>query len=140
MSRDHEGRRMPRRLRLVWCALLSVLFILLTDCAFNRGNIGEEFKSEHVESIKKGVTTRAEVVSLLGAPDRILQANSYDIFQYYRYDVKAGSLLLILVNFSRLNIKSDDLYVLFNRDGIVEDVVFGRRTGRLEFQFWPFGE
>jgi hypothetical protein len=44
------------------------------------------------------------------------------------------------VNFARLNIKSDDLYIWFNREGIVQDVIFGKRTERLKFQFWPFGE
>lgn len=119
--------------------LLLLCLHPLSGCSFSRGNVGDQFKDEAVAAIKKGVTTRAEVVSALGAPDRIVQVNSHDIFQYYRYDVKAGSLLLIIVNFSRLNIKSDDLYVLFNKDGVVEDVVFGKRTDRLTFQFWPFG-
>jgi len=119
---------------------LLVSLCLLTGCAFNRGNIGEAFKDEDVASLKKGVSTRTEVVSVLGAPDRIVQTNAHDIFQYYRYDIKASGLFLIIVNFSRLNIKSDDLYVLFNREGVVDDVVFGRRTDRLKFQFWPFGD
>ena len=79
------------------------------------------------------------MVARLGAPDRIVQANGQDVFQYYRYDAKGGSLLLIVVNFSRMNIKSDDLYVFFNQKGVVDDVVFGKRTKQLKFQFWPFG-
>ena len=62
------------------------------------------------------------------------------MFQYYRYDAKSGSLLLILVNFARFNVKSDDLYVWFNDAGVVEEVLFGNRTDKLEFQFWPFGK
>ena len=89
--------------------------------------------------IKKGAT-RAEVISKLGAPDRILEVNGREVLQYYRYDIKAGSLLLIIVNFSRFKIKSDDLYVFLNRDGQVENVVFGKRTPGMKFQFWPFGE
>lgn len=113
---------------------------LMSGCSFSRGTIGDEFKQEQVQAIKKGVSTRADVVSTLGAPDRILLANGQEIFQYYRYDLKASSLLLVLINFSRLNVKSDDLYVWFTRDGVVQDVVFGKRTERLKFQFWPFGE
>ena len=130
---------MPRKGPRAAICLLFLCLHPLNGCSFSRGNVGDQFKDEAVAAIKKGVTTRAEVVAALGAPDRIVQANSHDIFQYYRYDVKAGSLLLIIVNFSRLNIKSDDLYVLFNKDGVVEDVVFGKRTDRLTFQFWPFG-
>jgi outer membrane protein assembly factor BamE (lipoprotein component of BamABCDE complex) len=126
---------------LLWPALVIVLCVgLISGCAFSRGNVGDEFKNEDVGAIKKGVSTRADVVRSLGAPDRIVQANGHEILQYYRYDIKAGSLLLIIVNFSRLNIKSDDLYVFLNKDGVVDEVVFGKRTDRLKFQFWPFGD
>jgi hypothetical protein len=112
----------------------------LTACSFSRGSIGDEFKPEDIAAVKKGVSTRADVVAALGAPDRIVEANGQEIFQYYRYDGKAGSLILLIVNFSRLSIKSDDLYVFFSREGTVQDVVFGKRTDRLQFQFWPFGK
>jgi len=42
--------------------------------------------------------------------------------------------------FSRLNIASDDLYIFFNQDGIVEQMLLGNRTRKLKFQFWPFGQ
>jgi len=120
--------------------LLMLLAILLQGCAFSRGTLGDDIRSEAVAAIKKATTTKAEVLSLLGAPDRLLQVNGRDVFQYYRYDAKAGSLLLIIINFSRLSIKSDDLFVILNREGIVEDVISSKRTDGLEFRFWPFGE
>ncbi len=121
---------------------IMVLALLLTlgGCAFSRGSLGDEIKTESVAAIKKGVTPKAEVLTLLGAPDRVLQVNGRDLFQYYRYDAKAGSLLLILINFSRVSIRSDDLFVLLNREGIVEDVLFSKRTEGMEFRFWPFGD
>ena len=121
--------------------VVFVLALVMTQgCAFSRGTLGEDIRSESVAAIKKDATTKAEVLSLLGAPDRLLQVNGRDLFQYYRYDAKVGSLLLILINFSRVSIKSDDLFVILNRDGIVEDVILSKRTDRLEFRFWPFGE
>ena len=120
--------------------LLMLLAILLQGCAFSRGTLGDDIKSEAVAAIKKATTTKADVLTLLGAPDRLLQVNGRDVFQYYRYDAKAGSLLLIIINFSRLSIKSDDLFVIINREGIVEDVISSKRTEGLEFRFWPFGE
>lgn len=120
--------------------LLMLLTILLQGCAFSRGTLGDDIKSESVAAIKQATTTKAEVLSLLGAPDRLLQVNGRDVFQYYRYDAKVGSLLLILINFSRLSIRSDDLFVILNREGIVEDVILTKRTDGLEFRFWPFGE
>ncbi len=122
-------------------SIIIILVLVMTQgCALSRGTLGEDIKSESVEAIKKAATTKAEVLALLGAPDRLLQVNGRDVFQYYRYDAKMGSLLLILINFSRVSIKSDDLFVILNRDGIVEDVISSRRTEGLEFRFWPFGE
>jgi hypothetical protein len=119
--------------------LLLAAGLLVQGCAFSRGTLGEEIRSEAVAKITRGSTTKAEVLDLLGAPDRLLQANGRDVFQYYRYDAKVGSLLLIVVNFSRFSVKSDDLYVILSREGIVEDVIMSKRTDGLEFRFWPFG-
>jgi hypothetical protein len=121
--------------------LIIILVLVMTQgCAFSRGTLGDDISSESVIAIKKDTTTKTEVLSLLGAPDRLLQVNGRDVFQYYRYDAKVGSLLLILVNFSRISIKSDDLFVILNREGIVEDVILSKRTDGLEFRFWPFGQ
>jgi len=123
--------------RLVHSAVAGAV-ILTMGCSFSRATLGDEFNASQIETIKKGETSKADVVAVLGAPDRVLPMNGQELFQYYRYDAKAGSLLLILLNFVRLNIKSDDLYIWFNREGIVQDVIFGKRTETLKFQFWPF--
>ncbi len=123
------------------CLLGFILVALLVQgCAFSRGTVGDDVKTEIVATIQKGTTTKTEVVNLLGAPDRLLQLNGRDVLHYYRYDAKAGSLLLILLNFTRLSVKSDDVFVIVNREGIVEDVISSKRTESLGFRFWPFGE
>lgn len=119
---------------------LAVVAILIQGCAFSRGTLGDDIKTEAIGEIKKGETTKAEVLALLGAPDRVLPLNGRDVYQYYRYDAKAGSLLLILINFSRLSVKGDDLFVMLNQNGIVEEVLSTKRTENLEFRFWPFGD
>lgn len=120
--------------------LLATMMLVLNACAFSRGTLGDEIKTDTINAIKKGVTTRTEILAQLGAPDRLLQLNGRDLFQYYRYDAKVGSLLLIVANFSRVSVKSDDLFVIINRDGIVEEVIASKRTDNLEFRFWPFGD
>ncbi|MBX9660713.1 MAG: hypothetical protein K2X00_19330 [Nitrospiraceae bacterium] len=126
----------------VRCVLgIALLGLLLTQgCAFSRGTLGDEIRADAIASIKKGTSSKAEVLAALGAPDRVLQVNGRDVYQYYRYDAKAGSLLLILVNFSRLSVKSDDLFVIMSREGTVEDVIASKRTDGMEFRFWPFGD
>ena len=123
--------------RLLGFVIVALLF---QGCAFSRGTIGDDVKTEMVATIQKGTTTKTEVVNLLGAPDRLLQLNGRDVFHYYRYDAKAGSLLLILLNFTRLSVKSDDVFVIVNRDGIVEALISSKRTESLGFRFWPFGD
>lgn len=119
---------------------LLVMSLIMHGCAFSRGTLGDDIKSEVLAAIQKGVTTKTDVVNLLGAPDRLVQLNGRDVLHYYRYDAKAGSLLLIILNFTRLSVKSDDVFVIVNREGLVEDVIASKRTESLGFRFWPFGE
>lgn len=119
---------------------VAALANLTQGCAFSRGTLGDDIKTEAVSLIKNGVTTKAEVLGLLGAPDRVLPLNGRDVYQYYRYDAKAGSLLLILVNFSRISVKGDDLFIMIDQNGVVQEVISSKRTQNLEFRFWPFGD
>ena len=113
---------------------------MLQGCVVTRGTVGEPIQEEAVLAIKKGKTTMAEVVSSIGAPDRIVRGNDREIFHYYYYDGKSPAMMLILLNFIRMDVKSDNLYVFFNREGIAEEVVYGKRTGRTQFRLWPFGD
>ncbi len=117
-------------------ATLIFSLSVLGGCAFIRGNMGDEFKHDEVAALEKGVTTRAQVAALLGAPDRIIEVNAHEVFQYYHYDVKSGWLLL----FSRTNVKSEDLFVIFNSNGVVDEVIFGKPKRPIKFQVWPFGD
>jgi hypothetical protein len=120
--------------------VIVLTLALLQGCVVTRGTVGEPIQEEAVSAIKKGKTTMAEVVSSIGAPDRILRGNDREIFHYYYYDGKSPAMMLILLNFIRMDVKSDNLYVFFNREGIAQEVVYGKRTGRTEFRLWPFGD
>jgi hypothetical protein len=120
--------------------VIVLTLALLQGCVVTRGTVGEPIQEEAVSAIKKGKTTMAEVVSSIGAPDRIVRGNDREIFHYYYYDGKSPAMMLILLNFIRMDIKSDNLYVFFNRDGIAEEVVYGKRTDRTRFRLWPFGD
>jgi len=109
--------------------------LTLNACAFIRGNYGEEVQAGDLAAIKKGVSTRGDVAELLGAPDRIVEANGHEIFHYFHYDMKSGTVLIL----SRTNVKSDDVFVMFDKNGVVEDIVAGKKRPSIPFQFWPFG-
>ena len=106
-----------------------------SGCAFSRGDLGVPFSENDLSAINKGQTTQAQVVALLGAPDSIQDINHQEVFHYYRYVMKHGTVLV----FSRVNVASDDLYVFFTQDGIVDQVLISHRTDQVKFQFWPFG-
>ncbi|HEX6531819.1 MAG TPA: outer membrane protein assembly factor BamE [Nitrospira sp.] len=116
--------------------LVAAVCLLIGGCAFVRGTYGEEVNSMDLSSIKKGTSTRAEVATLLGAPERIVEVNDHEIFQYYRFDMKSGLLLF----FSRTNVISEDVFVFFDGNGIVQDIVVGKKKPAPDMQFWPFGE
>ena len=116
--------------------LLLAVAILTAGCAFVRGTYGEEVQPLDLSSIKKGTTTRAEVASLLGAPDRIVEVNGHEIFHYYHFDMKSGLIII----FSRTNIMSEDVFVFLDGKGIVEDIVVGKKKPSPDMQFWPFGD
>jgi outer membrane protein assembly factor BamE (lipoprotein component of BamABCDE complex) len=116
--------------------LVVAVAILTGGCAFVRGTYGEEVNPPDLSSIKKGTTTRAEVATLLGAPERIIEVNHHEIFQYFHFDMKSGLFLF----FSRTNIISEDVFVFFDENGIVQDLVVGKKKPALEMQFWPFGD
>lgn len=128
---------MPQRRRSAALAAIVLLCTaFLAGCAFSRGELGTAIKPEEIAQIKKGETTEAQVVALLGAPDEIRQLGKRELFHYYRYVLKHATVLV----FSRANIASDELYVIFDEHGVAEQVIAGNRTDRLKFQFWPFGD
>ena len=116
--------------------LAAAAATLIQGCAFFRGNYDDDFKQEDVESIKIGSSTRQDVANILGAPERVIGVQDQEIFHYYNYTVKSGTVLF----FSRMNVVGNDLYVFFSRDGIVQQVVLGRQKPPPKLQFWPFGD
>ena len=117
----------------LWCVGLLGM-ALLGGCAFIRGTYGDEFNPAQLAYLQKGVSTRQEVIFRLGAPDKILEVNGHEIFNYFRYDMKSAAV----VAFSKTNIMSDNLYIAFNRDGIVQEVIYSQRTNHLVYDWWPF--
>lgn len=117
----------------IWIVL--ILLSALTGCAFARANVGQPLSEEDIRRIQKGVTTKAQVVEALGTPDAVSHTLQHEVFQYRYGDGKLGVVLI----FSRANYKTDDLYIFFDENDVVAEVIFGKRTDTVRFQFWPFG-
>ena len=72
--------------------IVIVLSLVFTQgCVVARGTIGEPLQEDSISAIKKGTTNMAEVVSLIGAPDRIVRGNDRDIFHYLSSNSKCNT-------------------------------------------------
>lgn len=120
--------------------LLVGLSLLINGCVLSRGRVGNPIQEESLSQIEKGITKKDSVVTLLGAPDRIIVGNDKEIFQYYYYDGKSPGLILLVFNILSVNVRSDNLYVFFDRQGIVQDVIYGKRTPEVDFTIRPWGK
>jgi predicted secreted protein len=109
-------------------------------CAFVRGDFNGDIEPDRVDFIQKGETTRQDVAARLGAPDEVTIAGEREIHHYVHYRGKVGAFVPLLIVFSRVNVQSDDLYIFYEKDGIVAEVIYGNRTERMKFRWWPFGE
>jgi len=120
--------------------LLVGLSLLINGCVLSRGRVGNPIQEESISQIEKGISKKESVVTLLGAPDRIIVGNDKEIFQYYYYDGKSPGLILLVFNIISVNVRSDNLYVFFDRQGIVQDVIYGKRTPEVDFTIRPWGK
>ena len=73
--------------------LAAAAATLMQGCAFFRANYDDDFKQEDVESIKIGASTRQDVTNILGAPERVIEVHDQEIFHYYNYTLKSGTVL-----------------------------------------------
>jgi outer membrane protein assembly factor BamE (lipoprotein component of BamABCDE complex) len=120
--------------------LLLGLSLLINGCVLSRGRVGNPIQEESLQQIEKGISSKETVVTLLGAPDRIIVGNDKEIFHYYYYDGKSPGLILLVFNILSVNVRSDNLYVFFDRQGIVQDVIYGTRTREVDFTLRPWGK
>lgn len=120
--------------------LLLGVCLLINGCVLSRGRVGNPIQEEQLSQIEKGISKKELVVTLLGAPDRIIVGNDKEIFQYYYYDGKSPGLILLVFNILSVNLRSDNLYVFFDRQGIVQDVIYGKRTPEVDFTLRPWGK
>jgi outer membrane protein assembly factor BamE (lipoprotein component of BamABCDE complex) len=120
--------------------LLIGVSLVINGCVLSRGRVGNPIQEESLSQIEKGISKKDSVVTLLGAPDRIIVGNDKEIFQYYYYDGKSPGLILLVFNILSVNVRSDNLYVFFDRQGIVQDVIYGKRTPEVDFTLRPWGK
>ncbi len=135
-------RKIRRRLTLVGILIIGVQ---LAGCSFSRVVVNDPIAPADIAFIVRDHTTRAEVLSRLGAPQEITATDDRDIFRY-RYSVQKtfrisfGQLTrgFVPVTISRGRTGLDVFEVQFDAQGIVRDHAFKLRAGAPRFNPWPF--
>jgi len=116
-----------------------ILLMLITACTIGRVYVGSELQIDPAEKIVSGQTTKSQVLDQFGAPDLIQRQHDGDVF-VYAYLRRNYSKLAIkepvvtnlqIFTYSNIQEKKDNLVILFDREGIVKNYGFQRRTGEL---------
>ena len=104
--------------------LLTVLFLGLVGCATS----GKPIERDKLSQIKEGVTTKEEVINLLGKPEMIsLTSDAKEIMMYTHFDYKmrASSFIPIVgLMIGGADMKQQVLQILIDKDGKVEKFIF----------------
>jgi len=148
--------------RGIWGCGFGVLAFVSAGCALARGYRDHPLDEQKIATIQRGVTTKNEVLQLLGPPQEIdareLTAVGVSLDQvlprpgekppaerivaarWFRYTYERGNgmaIILVLFNYFDLDQKNDSLVIFFDGDNKVEDFAFRKDTEQLpRFGFW----
>ena len=116
------------------------LLVLASGCTIGRWYVGSPLLADPREVLVVGRTPKAEVLTRLGPPNRILRQKSGDVFVYHHDQRNSSEFEITEPLFTRLTLfqwekvqdKSDRLMVFFDRADVVS--AFGYRQGRDELE------
>ena|SRR5215475_3875055 len=135
---------------------LALAALALSGCVMARQYVNQPIDEQKIATIQRGVTTKTEILALLGPPQEIDAREltaigvSFEPFynsagepppierivaaRYFRYVYLRGNgsgLILVLFNYFEFDQKSDNLVIFFNGDDRVQDFAYARDTDRL---------
>jgi len=125
---------MPRSIRLIFCTSALFLFGCVTS------HYGQKIDAAQVSTIKKGVTTRAELERSFGAPiaTALLPDGHRSLnFSYNESRMKGGTYVPFGLGGAGADTRRQSLQVIIGPDNIVQDYEFTDTTG--ETKIGAFG-
>ncbi|HEX7901973.1 MAG TPA: hypothetical protein VF950_29710 [Planctomycetota bacterium] len=102
--------------------LLPLLALPLAGCFFGKKMDDRTWEAEAVARLKPGMTTKAEVLTLLGPPKEIIRLLESEAYVYRNAVEKNTNTFLILVNLSRSDRQYDAVTVIIDRKDVVTAV------------------
>jgi outer membrane protein assembly factor BamE (lipoprotein component of BamABCDE complex) len=128
------------RMSCVRTFFFIALFMISTwGCTIGRVYIGSDLRSDPKEKIQLGLTTKSDILSIFGPPDRITHQYDGDIF-VYAYLRKNSAKFAIeepyitnttFFTYTRIQEKKDHLVILFDKDGVVKNYGYQKGTSEL---------
>lgn len=110
-------------------ALVFAFFAVSNSgCVLSQSTTGTGLNEEQVDAIEVGVSTRADVARVFGAPDEIIYSNlEHDplferAYKYKRMRRKTTFFTLILFSGARTDVNHDQVIVFFDDFGLVEEI------------------
>lgn len=104
-------------------ATIGLFLILVTGCA----SVGRKLDESKIDQIKKGKTTRQEVLALVGSPDQMTHNGSGETtftYLYARATATPATYIPIVGAFAGgANVQHQMLMVTFGSDGFVKDFI-----------------
>lgn len=102
------------------------LILLVASCmAVGCVSMGRKIDQSAVDSIKKGETTKDDVVKMIGSPDQVTtnaDGNTIFTYMFVRATPTPGTFIPIVGPLvSGTNVQNQTLLVTFGPDGIVKD-------------------
>lgn len=102
---------------------VAIIMVVMAGCA----SVGHKLDQEAVNKIKKGETTKREVVELIGSPDQVTNMGNGDTFWTYSYaraTAKPTSFIPVVGAFAGgANVQSQMLMLTFGPDNIVKNIM-----------------
>ncbi len=120
-------------------AFITLFLILTWGCTIGRVYIGSEIRNDPKEKIRAGLTTKSDILSIFGPPDRVVHQYDGDVF-VYAYLRKNSTKFVIeepyitnvtFFSYTRIQEKKDHLVILFDKNGVVRNYGYQKGTSEL---------
>lgn len=111
-------------------------------CTFARSEVNNKDLPALVKEMKPGQTTEDDLVRSIGTPPgQIIMMPSGNRLLVYSYgQSKTKGLTLLVFNVSKTNAAVDTAIFLVNKQGVVEEAWVGDNSGKIDWEWWAFGE
>ena len=103
-------------------ALLLVLVVFVSSCAFMRETENEPLVPASIQSLRPGVSTAEDVVTVLGAPVDVVQLGRRSAYHYQFTAKKRAALFLVVLGFYNQDSRSDRVWVFFDEQQVLTHV------------------